>query len=55
MNMNKLEKLEKIESLVKDWKKELNEIKDQMKYEWEKGAFDMLECVIQKLEDILND
>ena len=50
-----MNKLEQIEALVKDWRKEANKTRSEVKTEWDKGAFDVLETVVQELEDVLNN
>ena len=50
-----MDKIEQIESLVKDWRREVEEDRNPLKKksDWEKGAFDVLETVVQELEKIL--
>ncbi len=50
-----MNKIEQIKSLVKDWRREVEEDRNPLKEksDWEKGAFDVLETVVQKLEKIL--
>jgi len=50
-----MDKIEQIKSLVEDWKREVEENRNPLKEksDWEKGAFDVLETVVQELEKVL--